>query len=86
MEILELKCHVCNELSNGSEKEKQRKAKKKYERKRKKRKEMYIGEEKRERERKLGTFGESWWRVYGCSLYYSCNFSESSKFCKMICC
>lgn len=51
---------------------------------------MYIGEEKREREgereRKLGTFGESWWRVYGCSLYYSCNFSESSKFCKMICC
>ena len=43
-----MKCHVCNELSNGSEKEKRRKAKKKYERKRKKRKEIYIGEEKRE--------------------------------------
>ena len=45
-----MKCHVCNELSNGSEKEKRRKAKKKCG-KRKKRKEMYIGEEKREREK-----------------------------------
>lgn len=50
IEILELKCHVCNELLNGSEKER-RKEQGKYGKKKKKRNIQYIGEEERERGR-----------------------------------